>query len=472
MLNLVFQATAFLSFRRRHVISKAAIVLASVLLAGSAACSAGGKPPVKALMLVGGQAHDYESLPVQLADRLTRRGDMTVEVTSDPASIHRESLSDVQVLIDNTCHRPELNEEFKRAVLEHVRSGKGLVVVHCALWSYLDWPEWTEMIGGRVETHDKFTTYEVVVLDPDHPTMLSLGNRFTITDEPYLVDQRDPEATVLIETTEARRDTSGQLRPGPDPQVWVKRYGKGRVFVTTFGHDAASQESDQFMSLLHNGIRWAGGILEDPVHNVLHNSERRAGFELLFNGRDLSGWQGEKQFWSVEDGELVGRGRNLNRCGFLIADPRYENFILRFSFKLVEGNSGLQFRSLEQPDDPDRPLRGYHADIAPPDAWGSLYDYGGTRGVLSKELPPEQSQRLVVGHGWNDMTVQAAGPRITVWVNGVATARFMETDPNQPRDGVIGFQLHRGEQPTEVRLRDIRIRKLTPEDLEPQSRPD
>jgi type 1 glutamine amidotransferase len=422
-------------------------------------------------MLVGGQAHDYENLPVQLADRLARRGNMTVEVTSDLASIHRKSLERIDVFIVNTCHRPELNDEFKRAVIEHVRSGKGLVVVHCSLWSYLDWPEWTEMIGGRVETHDKYGTYEVVVLDPGHATMLSLGNRFAITDEPYLVDEMDPNATVLIEAAEPRRDTQGELRSGPDPQVWVKSFGKGRIYVTTFGHDAASQESEQFMTLLHNGIRWAGGRIQDTVHNRLCDSERQAGFASLFNGHDLSGWQGGNGLWSVENGELVGRGENLNRCNFLMPDARYGDFVLRFAFKLVEGNSGVQIRSIEQPDDPARPLQGYHVDIVR-EAWGSLYDYGGPRGVLSKILPPEQSRRLVIPNGWNDMTVQAAGPQITVWVNGVATTRFKETIPEIPRSGVIGFQLHRGQETTEIRLRDIRIRALKPDDLEPQSRPD
>jgi len=461
-------------FRRSLVHAKKCVRISAVMVAvaailpGTLGCSAPPPKRMKALMLVGGEYHDYDSLPARLAEELNGRGEVDVEVTSDLAAINRESLRDVRVLIDNTCHRPALTEEFKQAVVEHVMAGGGLVAVHCSLWSYLEWPEWTHMLGGRVETHDKYGAYEVVVLDPAHPTMLSLGNRFTITDEPYLVDDRDPGATVLIETAEPRHDTQGKLRPGPDPQVWIKPFGKGRIFVTTFGHDAASQQSDQFITLMHNGIRWAGGISREAAHNHLSPSERQAGFELLFNGRDLAGWQGDGGLWSVENGELVGKGRDLPRCNFLMPAARYGDFVLRLSFKLVRGNSGVQIRSVERPDDPARPLHGYHVDIAP-DVWGTLYDYGGPRKVLARELADEAARELVIAHGWNDMTIQAARSTITVWVNGVVTARFQETDRDIPRTGLMGFQIHRGPEPTEIRLRDVRIRSLKRGELDAPS---
>lgn len=427
--------------------------------------------PLRSLMIVGGDYHDYTSLPPELAGRLTGRGDITVEVTSDLARLTGRGLDDYRVLIVNTCHRPPLTEEFKQAVIHHVLSGGGLVVVHCSLWSYLDWPEWTSMVGGRVETHDKYATYGVAVLDPSHATMVGLGNRFNITDEPYLVDGLDPDATVLIETAEPRHDAQGNLRPGPDPQVWVKRHGKGRIFVTTFGHDAASQQSETFISLMHNGIRWAGGLIDDAVHNQLTVSERKVGFELLFNGRDLTGWRNDQGLWRVEHGELVGRAKDLDKCNFLMPRRQYGDFILRLSFKLVRGNSGVQIRSVEQAEDPARPLKGYHVEIVP-DKWGSLYDYGGPRKTLANQLSPEEARQWVVSDGWNDMTIQAAGDEIVARVNGATTARYRETDPTIPRTGLIGFQLHRSPEATELRLRDVRIRPIQPADLTPQTRPD
>ncbi len=431
-------------------------VCGSILLASSLGC-ARSTGPIRALMVVGGQAHDYKSLPVALADRLDRRGEMLVEVTEDLARLNRRELAPYRVLIVNTCHRPVLSEETKQAITQFVKSGKGLVVVHCSLWSYVDWPEWTQMIGGFVATHDKYGPYEVVVLDPMHATTLSLGNRFTITDEPYLVDQRDPAATVLIETAEPRHDTLGKLRPGPDPQVWVKPYGKGRVFTTTFGHDAAAQESEAFMTLLHNGIRWAGGALPDAVHNQLTRAEQQTGFRMLFNGRDLAGWHGDKSLWQVQDGELVGRAKDLTRDSFLVHADTFDHFVLRFSFRVLAGNSGVQVRSVECADDAPRPMRGPQVELVA-GKWGSVFIYGGGDKNETGGLP-ENLASSVVDAGWNEASIQALGDEITVTVNGITTAKLAIPQEVAPTAGNIALQLHRGE-PNEIRLRDIRIRPV------------
>lgn len=428
-----------------------AVIATALLLSG---CSE--ETSLRSLMIVGGDYHDYKVLPSALADQLTLRGGMTVDITDDLTRLDAATLAPYRVLIFNTCHRPPLTDAFKHAVIHHVQSGGGLVVMHCSLWSYDDWPEWTPMVGGRVETHGKYTTYGVVVLDPAHATMAGLGNRFTITDEPYLVDQRDPHATVLIETAEPRHDREGKLRSGPDPQVWVKTFGKGRIFVTTFGHDAAVQESEPFITLMHNGIRWAGGLLEDAVHNELTREEKREGFKLLFNGRDLAGWKCDPKLWRVENGEIVGRGENLPLNDFVVTRDEYEDFHLRLSFRLIEGNSGVQFRTVPVTGNPDYRWKGYQAEIVG-DKWANLYDFGGTRQHLLQWFDPNAFGDLVVPDGWNELEIVARGPNITTRINGQPSPRFTENDASYPRRGVIGIQLHRGET-TEIHVRDIRIR--------------
>lgn len=443
-----------------HTPRRSGWLVGGALLAAVAVLAGCSRPvqPMKVLMIVGGEYHDYVDLPRTLAERLTERGQIAVEVTDDLASLTADRIEPFGVLVFNTCHRPALSDEFKSAVLRYVEGGKGLVAVHCALWSYESWPQWAEMLGGYVEAHDKYGPYEVVVLDPAHPTMIGLGNRFEVTDEPYLVERRDPAATVLIETARPHRDPQGKERPGPEPQVWVKPYGKGRIFVTTFGHDEKTLGSEPIIDLLHNGIRWAGGLVGEASHNVLTVSEQQVGFELLFNGRDLAGWTGGRDVWTVENGELVGRADGLERDVFLMHEKEFGDFELHLSVQLVKGNSGVQIRSVRRPEDPQRELRGPQVEIVP-GRWGALYDYGGTRGVLSDELDEQQEQRLVVPGAWNDLVIRAVGPEITVAVNGLTTARFSETGTSQPRRGLIGLQLHRAE-PMEVRFRDVRIRAL------------
>lgn len=430
----------------------------ATLVVAAAGCNATSKP-TPALMLVGGNYHDYDRLPVALADRLNGRGDVHIDVTDDLSSINADALEPYRVLVVNTCHRPELTDAFKDAITGFVKSGNGLVVVHCSLWSYEDWPEWTRMIGGYVETHDKHGPYEVVVLDPWHATMLGLGNRFTVIDEPYFVDRRAPDNLVLIETARAHSDQAGKPRGGPDPQVWVRHHGKGRIFVTTFGHDEVIQQSDEFITHLHSGIRWAAGALEDTRHNVLHKSERQAGYKLLFNGRDLSGWKCDPSLWSVENGEIVGQSDNLPRDSFLVHEGSFDDFVLQFSFRVVDGNSGVQVHSAVQTAADPRPMIGPHVELSP-GLWGSIFQYGGGERNQTGGLPVEHAD-AVVDRGWNACTIVATGKRVISYINGLKTACY------EPADGVrhggrIGLQLHAGE-PNEIRLRDLRIRRGPPQ---------
>jgi len=441
---------------RTYVPTLAGLVVGIVMLAGP-----GCSPPyrsVKALMVVGGDYHDYQALPARLAERLTARGDVAVEVTANLADLNARKLAAYQVLIFNTCHQAELDQAARQAICDYLEAGGGLVAMHCSLWSYQSWPKWSEIIGGFAATHDKFGPYQVLVLDTAHATMAGLGTRFEIVDEPYLVDKRDPADNVLVRTAKVQTGPNGVARTGPEPQVWTKTYGKGRVFVTTFGHDARSLDSEQFVTLMHNGIRWAAGVLPDSKHNVLTLSEKQTGFELLFNGKDLAGWVGNPANWMAENGDLVGRAANLPHNVFLTHEKQFGDFELRFAVKLVNGtgNSGVQFRSRQYPD---YVVKGYQVDVA--DQWyGSLYEEGGKRGVLANGFK-DRGEKVVVIDGWNEMSVRAVGPKITINLNGVNTVEYQEQDPAaQPDRGVIALQLHRCPQ-MEIRFRDIRIKPLS-----------
>jgi putative heme-binding domain-containing protein len=169
---------------------------------------------------------------------------------------------------------------------------------------------------------------------------------------------------------------------------------------------------------------------------------------LLFNGRDLEGWTGDPQLWSVENGEIVGRSPGLERNSFLVSDMQAENFTLSFDVKLVDnrGNSGVQFRSL--------PLEGYYeiqgpqADIGP-DWWGKLYEEHG-RELLWKE----SGEQHVKPGEWNHYEIRADETHIQTWINGEKCVDLF--DPNIRRRGIFAFQLHSGE-PTEVRFRNIKL---------------
>lgn len=172
---------------------------------------------------------------------------------------------------------------------------------------------------------------------------------------------------------------------------------------------------------------------------------------LLFNGRDLSGWHGDEQLWSVENGEIVGKSAGLAHNSFLISDMAAEDFRLSFQVKLVDdrGNSGVQFRS--EPVDGYEAIRGYQADIGP-GWWGKLYEEEG------RALLWDKSGEAFAKKGeWNDYVIEARGSRVQTWINGQLSVDL--DDPDGRRRGVFALQLHSGE-PTEVRFRNFKLEVL------------
>jgi len=173
----------------------------------------------------------------------------------------------------------------------------------------------------------------------------------------------------------------------------------------------------------------------------------------IFNGRDLTGWTGNPELWSVDGGELVGRSRGLDRNEFLVSDLLAGDFKLTFKVKLVDdrGNSGVQFRSVALEDGE---VQGYQADIGP-GWWGRLYEERG-RGLLWEKIATD----AVRTGDWNDYEIVALGSRIRTRINGQLCVDL--DDPRGAVRGVFALQLHAGEA-TEVRFKDF-VLELDPKD--------
>jgi hypothetical protein len=178
----------------------------------------------------------------------------------------------------------------------------------------------------------------------------------------------------------------------------------------------------------------------------------------LFDGT-LKGWKkvGGGATYQVEGDSIVGRvGPGSNT--FLRTEKEYANFVLTLDMKLdVPSNSGIQFRSHQR--DGDGRVFGYQAEIDPsPRAWsGGIYDEG-RRGWLDdlKDHPKAQAAFRVAG--WNNYKIQAQGPWLRTWVNGVPCANLIDTADAQ---GFIALQVHSAKK-GQIRWRNIRIRELPP----------
>ncbi len=210
-----------------------------------------------------------------------------------------------------------------------------------------------------------------------------------------------------------------------------------------------------------------------------------SGFQSLFDGKTLQGWDGDPSFWRVEDGAIVGQTTPDNRTKkntFLIwqgGEPA--DFELKLEYNIRNHNSGVQYRSF--------PLKGqkwavggYQADFSADHKWtGAAY------GERYKKIMAKRGDKTVLGakpndtkvvahigdsdeilshvnkEGWNELHIIAVGNQCIQMINGVITAEFSESTQKRLESGLIALQLHAG-PPMEVRFRNIRLRTLKPDD--------
>jgi hypothetical protein len=200
----------------------------------------------------------------------------------------------------------------------------------------------------------------------------------------------------------------------------------------------------------------------------------------LFNGKDLSGWEGLSENWSVEDGAITGRNTAeapLKDNTFLVwADGEVDDFRLKLQYRIVGGNSGVQYRS-KVLDPKLWIVGGYQADIdAGPDHTGILYDEKG-RGTLAprgqrvkiaedgaKEAETfadaAELLKVVRDEDWNDYVIEARGQRLRHYINDTLMSEAIDADrKDSEKRGVLALQVHRGD-PMTVQFRKLELERL------------
>jgi hypothetical protein len=201
------------------------------------------------------------------------------------------------------------------------------------------------------------------------------------------------------------------------------------------------------------------------------------GFISLFNGRDLAGWDGKPGWWRVEDGAITADStleRPCDKHNYLIwrgGEP--SDFELRFEYRIIGGNSGVQFRSREIEN---WDMRGYQADLEAGHEWtGALFEHerGGIalRGQLviierdgSKELTSfataEDLLKRIRTNDWNQYRIVARGPEIQLFINGVKMSHAIDREKGRAAaNGRIGLQMHPG-PPMKVQFRNLQLKEF------------
>jgi len=218
--------------------------------------------------------------------------------------------------------------------------------------------------------------------------------------------------------------------------------------------------------------------------------EEPADMKSLFNGKDLTGWDGDSRLWSVKDGVIHGETTSdikANGNTFLVCQGgQFKDFELRLSFRCnATNNSGIQYRSKHISEGRVRNkwvVRGYQHEIRNqdklPSVSGFIYDEGGRRGraclvgekavwnpetkktVVDTLIDQEAFQKLFKLNNWNDVVIIARGNHIQHYLNNRLILDFTDKDPKLALlEGIVAVQLHAG-KPMWTEFKDVRIKEF------------
>jgi hypothetical protein len=212
--------------------------------------------------------------------------------------------------------------------------------------------------------------------------------------------------------------------------------------------------------------------------------------KALFNGKDLTGWDGDTRLWSVKDNVLRGetsKEKPAKGNTFLIwKNGTLKDFDLRLSFRMnATNNSGIQYRSRHITQGKLNNawvVRGYQHELRNekkfPNTPCFIYDEGGKRGrmclvgervvwtadgkkdIKEKFLAQEAFDKLVRLDEWNDVVIIAKGKNIKHYLNGQLVVDFTDDEPKlAAAEGILALQLHAG-APMWVEFKNIRLKDL------------
>ncbi len=213
------------------------------------------------------------------------------------------------------------------------------------------------------------------------------------------------------------------------------------------------------------GLLVASGRADDPKGQAAPVVPPRTGTSEtidLFNGKDLTGWVGHKDNWSVQDGVIVGKNVDPVKVStYLQTDRNYTDFRLTARVKLVksEMHSGIAFWGRTAPDKGDPYTYAGHL-VMFPSGWG-MYDLFGRNDLHVNREPAKKAGKQ---HDWNDLEILAQGNRVRVAVNGQAVVDWRDPEPDRIKAGPIGLQLHSNMVPQEVHFAELKLETFPKED--------
>ena len=279
-------------------------------------------------------------------------------------------------------HNPPMTPDQKAALLGAIKNGKGFIGVHSASDTFHSHGDsvdpYIAMLGTEFIGHSAQQTSRITCTDPRFPGLGDTVKGLEMVEEWYSLKNFAPDLHVIF-----AQQTAGmkgwQYQRGSYPETFAHLYGKGRVFYSTLAHREDSWLKPEVQSVVLSGLHWVVGDTEAdltpnlaqtcpeantlpvqpppapkssatapvPPNNTLTDAEKAAGWTLLFNGTDFTGWHNFKQEgvrpgWRVQDGAMVCA--DPHAAGDLVTTQAYTSFELELDYNIAPGgNSGIVY---------------------------------------------------------------------------------------------------------------------------------
>jgi len=423
---------------------------------------AAAPPKIRTLLVTGGAigGHDWRIVSPLLRKALEETGRFEVRVTEDFRGAGPETLEGYDLVVLNyyDARNPAFSwpERTRNALLDFVRSGRGLVVYHFTIAAFLDWPEFERLCGGNWRPdkghHSPAHTFTLDIRDRSHPVTRGLRAKLTQPDDELYANLKwQPAGSyhVLATAWDDHKLYQGKARqpiPGDGmdhPILWTVNYGAGRVFVTALGHDGPAVKTPTFVATFIRGAEWAatgevtlpappalaeGGKPSEAQPRVVtpgrSPSDPPSDAVVLFDGSSLDGWtrpDGTPTGCRIENREMVcrtGAGDAVSKQKFRSAQIHVEFLVPRMPDQKgqLRGNSGVYIQGITE----IQILDSYENPTYANGAAGAVYGQHPPL-VNASRKPGEWSSYDIVYHApvCNERGQEVQPATVTVFFNGL-----------------------------------------------------